>query len=374
MPEDKPKVAIVHDWLYGGGAEQVVLALHKIYPEAPIYTSYSTDEWRKKLNNKVITGYLQNFPFNKLRKFLPLLRQLWFAHLDLSEFDIVISSTGNGEAKFIKVPEKTVHICYCHTPTHFYWRKYNQYLKNPGFRPEWLVRFGLKLLVKPLRRRDFKAAQKVDYFIANSTHIQKDIKKYYKRESEVIHPPVDTENFASSITSSKPKQGFVMWGRHVPDKRFDIAIKACNKLNLPLTVIGKGPDTKKLQKIAGPSVKFVGYVSLNKIKSIASNSEAFLFPSEEDFGISPVEAMSLGLPVIAYKAGGALDFVLPNKTGLFFENQTAHSLAQTLQKFSSKNFSQTIISKHAQNYSMDRFTLNISLFINDLQPREVINE
>ncbi len=166
MNRTTPRIAIVHDWLYGGGAEQVVLALHKLYPEAPIYTSYCSDEWREKLNNKVVTGYLQSWPFAKLRKFLPLLRQFWFKRLDLSEFDVIISSSGNGEAKFVTTNADQKHICYCHTPTHFYWRKYTQYLKDPGFRPEWLVKFFLKLLLKPLRKRDYKAAQKVDFFIS----------------------------------------------------------------------------------------------------------------------------------------------------------------------------------------------------------------
>src|SRR3990167_8961662 len=167
---NSPKVAIVHDWLYGGGAEKVVEQLHTLYPDSPIYTSYCTDEWRKRLDNKVVTGYLQNWPFSRLRKFLPLLRQWWFARLDLSDYDLIISSTGNGEAKFARGKK---HICYCHSPPHFYWRKYESYLRNPGFGAfDWLARIGLKLFVKPLRKRDYNAAQQVDAFIANSTHIQ----------------------------------------------------------------------------------------------------------------------------------------------------------------------------------------------------------
>ena len=156
----KPKIAIVHDWLYGGGAEKVVLEIHKLYPEASVYTSFCTDEWRRKLDNKVITGYLQRWPFAKLRRLLPLLRQWWFARLDLSEYDIIISSSGNGEAKFVRKsrPEQ-LHICYCHTPTHFYWRHYDEYIKRPSFRPRWLARLGLKTLVRPLKKRDFAAAR-----------------------------------------------------------------------------------------------------------------------------------------------------------------------------------------------------------------------
>ena len=149
----QPTIAIVHDWLYGGGAEQVVLALHQLYPDAPIYTSYCSRTWRKKLDNKVITGYLQRWPFAQLRRLLPVLRQRWFARLDLGQFDIIISSSGNGEAKFIQTRPDQRHICYCHTPTHFYWRHYQEYLRRPSFRPRWLARLGLRLLVRPLRRR-----------------------------------------------------------------------------------------------------------------------------------------------------------------------------------------------------------------------------
>src|SRR5690606_1488563 len=181
----------------------VVEQLHKLYPEAPIYTSYCSDEWREKLDNKVITGYLQHQPLRKLRKFLPLLRQWWFRRLNLKDFGLVISVTGNGEAKFIRVPNGK-HVSYCHTPVHYYWKHYSQYLRQPGFRPRWLARLWLLLLVRPLRRRDFKAAQRVDYFIANSSQIKRDIKKYYNCDSVVIFPPVDTSRFAHA----KPAEDF----------------------------------------------------------------------------------------------------------------------------------------------------------------------
>ena len=161
-----------------------VLEIHKLYPDAPIYTSFCSDEWRERLDNKVVTGYLQRWPFSKIRRLLPLLRQWWFAKLDLSEFDIIISSSGNGEAKFVrKSRPDQLHICYCHTPTHFYWRHYDEYIKRPSFRPQWLARLGLKTLVRPLKKRDFNAAQQVDIFIANSTGIQADIEEFYQRKS-----------------------------------------------------------------------------------------------------------------------------------------------------------------------------------------------
>ena len=211
------KVCIVHDWLVGGGAERVVLELHRMFPDAPIFTSYCTDDWREKLDGKVITGFLQIWPFSKLRKFLPLLRIWWFTSLNLSDYDLVISSSGNGEAMGVKTSSNQVHICYCHTPTHYYWRHYDQYLKQPGFgvfNP--LARLGLRVMVGPLRKWDLKASKRPDYFIANSNHIKNDIKKYYGRDATVIHPPVDIERF-SRVPNSK-RRGYITAGRQVPYK------------------------------------------------------------------------------------------------------------------------------------------------------------
>ena len=360
------KVVIVHDWLVGGGAEQVVLELHRLFPHAPIYTSRCTDEWRKKLDNKVVTGYLQLWPFSVLYKFLPLLRMRWFKSLDLSNYDLVISSSGNGEAKFVRARDSATHICYCHSPPHFYWRKYKEYLKHPSFRPKWLARLGLRLLANPLRKRDYKAAQEVDYFIANSTRIQQDIKKFYGRDSVVIHPPVDTGKFGAKAAKNEkhtPRSGFIVWGRHIPYKRFDIAVLACTQLGLPLTVAGHGPETQKLQKIAGPTIHFVGKVSDEKLVQLANSSEAFIFPTEEDFGISPVEAMAASVPVIAYKAGGALDYVVPGKTGMFFDKQSVGSLVKALQKFSDQTYNSSIIKERAQKFNVQQFRSKILDFI-----------
>lgn len=361
---DAPRIAIVHDWLYGGGAELVVEQLHNLYPDAPIYTSYCSDEWRRKLDNKVVTGYLQRWPFSRLRKFLPVLRQRWFKKLDLSAYDLVISSSGNGEAKFV-LPKnnklnakRPLHVCYCHTPTHFYWRKYEEYLKNPSFKPKWLVRLGLKLLVKPLGRRDFEAAQGVDYFIANSSHIQNDIKKYYGRESVLIHPPVDVNTFSNikySVSNIKSSPTFITWGRHVPYKRFDLAIKACNELKIPLVIAGSGPDTAALKKIAGPTITFTGFLEHKELVALAQQSSAFLFPGEEDFGIAPVEAMALGLPVIAYKSGGALDYVIEEKTGLFFNEQSKESLKQAIERFQHIQFDPKVIQESVKKFSSAEF-------------------
>jgi len=351
--KNTPKVAIVCDWLYGGGAEKVVLELHKMFPDAPIYTSYCSQDWRDKLDRKVITGYLQYWPFSSLRKFLPVLRIWWFTRLKFDGFGLVISCTGNGESKGIKVPAGTKHICYCFTPTHFYWRHYNQYMKNPGFGIfNWLARLGLKILAGPLRKWDLKASKRPDYLIAISNHIKSDIKKYYGRDSVIIHPPVDTENFA---LSSGNRHGFVTVGRQTAYKRLDIIIEACNQLELPLKVIGKGPEHKILVRRAGKTIDFPIVPDNKELSKIIGASEAFLFAAYEDFGIAPVEAMATGTPVIAYKAGGALDYVIPGKTGEFFTEQTVESLTHFLKNFEPSAFNQKYIADFAEKFNEQVF-------------------
>jgi glycosyltransferase involved in cell wall biosynthesis len=249
------KVAIVCDWLSGiGGAERVVLELHKLYPEAPIYTSqYDPKKIDWFATADVRTGWLQKLP-GSLKKFLPPLRAWYFSHLNLNEYDLVISSSG-AEAKGVKTGPNTRHLCYMHAPTHYYWARYDEYIKNPGFGYlDPLARLGLKLLVGPMRRWDRKAAQRPDYIIANSSFTKSQIKKYYGRDSEVIHPPVD---------------------------------------------------------VAGASDK--------EIVKYFQSAEAFIFPGIDDFGIVAVEALAAGTPVIAYGQGGALDYVTPQNGILFQE-------------------------------------------------------
>ncbi len=349
-----PKVAIVHDWLIGGGAELVVEQLHKIYPEAPIYTSYCSDEWRKRLDNKVITGWLQHL--GKIRKFIPPLRIWWFTRLDLREYDVIISSSG-AEAKGLnRIRNDAVYINYCHAPTHYYWSRYDEYMKHPGFgRFDWIARIGLRLLLAPLRKWDYKAAQRPDYIIANSTHIQAEIEKYYDRDSTVIFPPIYFERFQKPENTNLKRSGFLISGRQTPYKRFDLAIQACTQLNIPLRVIGGGPDAQRLRSLAGPSITFLGRVPDDELEREFASAEALIFPGLDDFGITPVEAMATGTPVIAYKGGGALDYVIPGKTGAFFTEQTAESLAEALKQFSGKKYSRKHISAHAQHYSKEIF-------------------
>lgn len=358
-----PRVAIVHDWLYGGGAELVVEQLHLLFPDAPIYASFATKEWRKRLDGKVITGFLGWWPFNKLHKFLGPLRILWYTHLKFDGYDIVISSSG-AEAKGIKVPKGTLHINYCHAPTHYYWSRYDEYMKHPGlgiFDP--LGRFALWLLVKPLRRWDFKAAGRPDVMIANSTHIQKEIKKYYKRDSTVIFPPVDLARFSKHTNRLHKRRGFVISGRQTPYKRFDLAVIACTKLGLPLTVIGNGPDNKRLRKLAGKSVTFLGKVSDEVLEEEFASAHALIFPGLDDFGITAVEALASGTPVVAFKAGGALDYIRPHVTGEFFEREQPGALARVLKTFDGKAYSSAAIRAYAQRFSKETFQKTMRDFI-----------
>lgn len=361
---DPKRVALVCDWITGpGGAERVVLELHKMFPDAPIYTSQydpSKVDWFDGLD--IQTGWLQKLP-SSLKKFLPVLRALYFSRLDLSSYDLIISSSG-AEAKFVKRRLTATHVSYIHAPTHYYWSRYDEYIKNPGFgRLDSLARLGLKLLVGPMRRWDYRSAQRPDHILANSTHIQKEIKKYYRRESTVVFPPVDIKRF-ESLAKNTERNGFVCVGRLAPYKRIDLAVQACTDLSVPLVVLGGGPDLKRLQKLAGPTITFIPRPNDKDINEALKNAEAFLFPGLDDFGIAPVEALSAGIPVIAYKAGGALDYVQDGKNGLFFEKQTVGSLKNTIKNFK-VTYSSNKISESAQPFSEENFAKRIKIYIKE---------
>ncbi len=400
------RVALVCDWLTTpGGAEKVLLQLHRMYPDAPIYTS----QYRPKgidwfLDADVRTGWLNIFPVC-LRRFLGVLRQFYFSHLDLSDYDVVISVTG-AEAKSVKtrggkyggsdggaepagehavresckdgherhVPEEhhtCYHLCYCHVPTQYYWQFYDKYLQNPGFgilNP--LARLGLKLLVKPLRKADYKAAQRPDQFVTISHHAADQIQKYYHRQAEVIFPPVDEQIFTP--TKPKKRSGFVVSCRQVTWKRVDLAIQACLQAKHPLTVIGDGPEHANLVRLAHNSalIKFIPWVDAKQLSEHLQSATAYLFPSLEPFGIAPVEALAAGCPVIAYAEGGSRDIVTPGKNGLLFPEQTVESLVEAIQKFEQTKFNTDTIIKSAAKFSTEKFTQGITKIINDKRGRQ----
>lgn len=364
----KPKVAIVHDWLTNmGGAEPLILELHKLYPDAPIYTSVYDKEKMKAFEGlDVRTTYLQKV----LPKFLrykhvlwPVLRAHAFRKLDMSEYDLIISSS-TAESKSVKKRPDATHICYCNTPIRYYWSHYEEFKNTFNFGPfTFLIRPFIPPFVKWMRKLDLQSVAGIDYFMANSNEIKRRIKKYYGRESTVVFPAVDVTRFQKKPQNTPKKNGFIIWGRHVPYKRFDLAIAACNELGIPLTVIGTGPETKKLKKIAGPTITFTGRVSDEELVRLAYSAEGFLFPGEEDFGIAPVEAIASGLPVIAYEGGGALDYVIKGKTGVLFKEQSVESLKTAITSFEPAEFSTKELQSFSKQFSVKNFHEAVTNFV-----------
>ena len=353
------KIAIVADWLtVAGGAEVVVAELHKLFPKAPIYTSvYDPSKFPELKTADVRTTYLQKRLPRSLRYkhiLWPTLRATAFRKLDLSEFDIIISSS-SAEAKAVrKTRPGQAHIAYIHTPIRYYWSHYEEFrreFKFGIFTP--FIRPVIPYFVKRMRKLDLESVKDIDVFIANSTVTQERIKKYYGKSSTIIHPPIDVARFTPSKHTDRA--GFVMWGRHVPYKRFDIAIEACNRLQLPLTIAGTGPDTQRLRSLAGPTITFVGRVSDSQLVHLAQTSRAFLFPNEEDFGMSAVEALAAGTPVIAYAAGGALDIVQDGETGVLFKEQTVESLVAAIQRFEGMQFLPVVLNRKAKRFDKGLF-------------------
>lgn len=365
------KVALVCDWLTNvGGAEKVLLELHRLYPKAPIYTSkYSRKgiDWFDDAD--VRTGWLQVFPAC-LRRFLGPLRQRWFSHLDLSEYDLIISVTG-AEAKAVKSGKRLheegksnvknpngLHISYCHVPTQYYWQMYDDYVENPGFgvlNP--VVRFFFKLMVKPLRKADFKASQVPDHYVTISEYAKELISKYYKREAVVIHPPVEVNDFKVG----KGGDYYIVTSRQVNWKRLDLAVKACKELGRELLIIGEGPEHNKLVKLSNGSekIKFLPFVEKSELAKYLAGAKGYLFPSMEPFGIAPVEALAAGCPVIAYGKGGALDYVKDGVNGMLFNKQTVKSVREAILRFEKKKYDVEKVSKSVENFSVNRFDKEI---------------
>lgn len=358
----RQKVALVYDWLTNmGGAERVVLAMHKAFPDAPIFTSVFEPKGCPPFKDlDVRTTWLQKLPafIRKRHQLYAPLRAHAFRTLDLNEFDVVISIS-SAEAKAVQVRPDAKHICYCLTPTRYYWSHYYEYKKEPGFGSlNPIVRLLLPLFVGWMRRLDLKAAKGVDQFVTLSSEVVARIKKYYGADSTIIYPPVDMQRFHGLRIDSQ-RHGFVALGRQVPYKKIDLAIKVCNTLGLPLTVYGNGPEHEKLVAMAGPTIKFVVGASDKEIALALAKAEGFFFPQQEDFGIVQVEAMAAGCPVIAYAKGGALDVVTEGKTGVFFDAQTPQSLAKAVTTLQNTRFIPKVLQAHAESFSEENFIRQI---------------
>lgn len=356
------KVALVHDYLNQmGGAERVVLALHELFPEAPVYTSIydprRVDPAFQKID--IHTSFMQKFPF-VMKHHQPYLPFYPFAmeNLDLRGYDLVLSSS-SAFGKGIIVRPETLHICYCHTPMRWCWN-YREYVEREQL--GGLARRMLPFFITWLRVWDQTSAQRVDHFIANSPVVAERIQKYYRRDSVVIPPPVEAGRFLFD-PAAQPGEYFLSLGRLAPYKRVDLAIEACNRLQLPLVVIGGGRDEKRLRAMAGPTIRFLGRLSDAEVLQYIAHCRAFIFPGEEDFGITPLEVQASGRPVIAYGAGGALASVVEGVTGTFFKEQTVESLAAVLATFDPGRYNPQAIRNHALDFDKPLFQRRILQFI-----------
>jgi glycosyltransferase involved in cell wall biosynthesis len=356
------KVALVHDYLMQGvrGAERVLAAMHELYPDAPVYTLLYDPEIMRPLcaDWEVRTSYLQRLPgARRLHKKLAPLMPGATEGLALGEYDLVLSSS-SAWVKSVRTRPGAVHICYCHSPARFLWFWSEEYVRglHLGALPSALVRRPLGRL----RRWDQATCGRPTEYLANSRLVQGRIREYYGRESTLIYPPVDTEAFQPE---DRDEEYFLVVSALNPYKRVDLAVEACTRLNLPLVVIGEGPERARLEALAGPSVKLLGRCEQEEVRHYVARCQAFLMPQEEDFGIAPVEAQSAGRPVIAYAAGGALETVIEGETGTFFPEQTPEALAEALRRFRAEDYSKTACRANALRFSPERFRQEYGEFV-----------
>ncbi len=351
------RVALIHDHLTQyGGAERVLEAFQAIWPEAPTYTlKYDPIAMGSTFQHKVIrTSFLEKLPLARLgfRWLLPLMPMATESY-NLSEFDVVISNSSAFSKGVITAPH-ALHICYCHTPTRYLWSDSGSYVEE--LRVPRIVKSLLPLALHKLRTWDQLAANRVDKFVANSETVQRRIQKYYRRDSQVIYPPVDIEKFS---ISNEPKTYYLTGGRLVAYKRFDIVVDAFTKIGKPLKIFGTGPEEAELKRCAGKNIEFVGRVSDEERARLFANAIAFINPQEEDFGITPVESMAAGRPVIAYRRGGALETVVDGLSGVLFDEQSWEELADTVLHFDEQQFDPQKIRAHAEQFSTKIFRKKI---------------
>lgn len=350
------KIAFVHDYLVQhGGAERVLECFLEIYPHAPIYTIVHNKEAMHGAfeDKRIYTSYLQKLPFVKnWHRAFPLLMPLAIEQFDFSGYDVVVSDSSSYAKGIITRPE-TLHICYMHTPMRYAWDDCQKYTRDFYF-PRLVKKF-IPFAMNYIRLWDKVSADRVDFFIANSNFVARRIKKYYQKESVVIHPPVDTKNFSPLIADDEGQPFFLMVGRLIAYKRHDIAIKAFNELGLTLKIIGRGPELKRLQKIAGPKVEFLGRVEDEELKKYYARCKAVVFPQEEDFGIVAIEALACGKPLIAFRGGDIPEHMEDQKMGIFFEQQTSKAVAEAVKRFLELSFDPEYISSKVQKFDREIF-------------------
>jgi glycosyltransferase involved in cell wall biosynthesis len=348
--------AIVHDWLtIPGGSEKVLFELMEMLPDAELFTSvFDPSRWPVRLRDRVIhTSFLDRLPGAQRHypKLLPLMNMA-FEAFDLSDFDLVVSSS-HSCAKNVLTGSDALHLCYCHTPMRHAWE------------PRHLAgelgagsAFAARMMLGRLRRADLAGASRPDVFVANSNHVAARIRKHYRREAMVIHPPVEVERHLHR--PRREDDYYLVLGRVVPYKKVDLAVGACATLGRPVKVVGEGRGLEAARAAAGPDAEFLGYVPDYDMAELLSGARALLFPGEEDFGIVPVEAQAAGVPVIAFGAGGVRDTVIESETGVFHAEQTVTSVASAILQFESMQFDEYRIRANARRFGPARFRAEIT--------------
>lgn len=355
------RIALVHDYLVQyGGAERVLECFCELFPYAPIYTIvYDKEAMHGVFEDKrIYTSYLQKWPFARKRhRLFPSLMPIAIEQFDFSAYDIVLSDSSS-YAKGIITGPNTLHICYMHTPMRYAWDDCQKYTQDFNF-PNFIKRI-IPFAMNYIRVWDRVSADRPDKIIANSNFVAKRIKKYYKRDSVVIHPPVSVKNF---YISKQHKDYYLMVGRLIAYKRHDITIKAFNKLGLPLKIIGRGPEMKRLKKIAGPNIEFLGRVPDEELPKYYAECKAFVFPQEEDFGIVAIEAMTSGKPLIAFRGGDIPEHMEEGKTGVFFNEQNPKSIIEAVEKFQKGSYDADYIRSLALKFDREMFKIKIKEYI-----------
>jgi len=363
--KESMKVALVHEYLTRlGGAERVLKYLSNIYPQADMFTLLYNQSKVSNVfpDNKIKASFVNTFPkWLKSRvKFLAPIFPSAIESFDLSKYDLVISSS-NSFAKGVITKPKAIHISYCHAPATFLWNSFHSYRRQQrkgGFGNSMIL-----LLTHYLRQWDRQAADRVDYFIANSRLTQTRIKKYYRKDSIVIYPPVDVDRLKAT---KHHENYFLIVSQLTQYKNIDIVIEAFNKLGLPLVIIGDGPERKRLQRLAGPNIEIKGFLDDETTVKYYQNCRAFIFAGSDDFGIAPVEAMAAGKPVLALRDGGALETIIEGKTGEFFDAPIIELLADGVRRITENTYDYKFIRKHSEQFSTNIFINNIEKYINKI--------
>ncbi len=358
------KVALVHDYVREyGGAERVLEAIHELFPDAPVYVAFTDSavagiHWQKFASWNIHESWLTKIPFyKKLFSPLRIFAPNYFEAFDLSQYDLIISSTNAYFAKAVRVPPKAIHICYCHTPARslYGYTTMTDWKKNP-----FIKYFGM-IINHYLRVVDVRIAQKVQYFIANSAETAARIQKFYRRPSTIIYPPV---NISPTAPTQEKGEYYMYVNRLAFAKHPDLAVAACTTLQVPLKVVGTGKMADRLREIAGPTIELLGEVSDEKLHELYAHAKGLIYPVEdEDFGIVPIEAMGHGVPVIAHRSGGPKETIIDDQTGIFFDQLDEAGLITAIKRFEQQTFDRQAIYRHAQQFDKSHFQKKLKEFI-----------